>query len=170
MGYRTYPQSEGVVMTARLWTVLLVLAGVFAVHGLQCASSHAAGHAAGPAIGAPHAVAFTAGIVDAPGGHLAVAGADAGTAHHPTAAPTPAGATAPASPTGHDSTSEQSAGHLWSLCLAVLVGGLAALLPLLASRPSAPAAPALRRALHRTRSWSAPLRPPDLAALCLLRI
>jgi hypothetical protein len=63
-----------------------------------------------------------------------------------------------------------AAEHLWTLCLAVLAAGLAVLLAVLAPRLIGAAAAALRRARARAAGGLAPLRPPDLSALCLLRI
>ena len=71
--------------------------------------------------------------------------------------------------TDHGSTSHPMASHAWNACLAVLLMGMALLaaagfrrLPSLTER----------RVTPRVRGpigWVRPPRPPDLAALCLLR-
>jgi hypothetical protein len=107
-------------MTGRLWTALLPLASVFAVHGPQCA-------------------------------------ADGG---HPTAT-TAAGDRGTGEP-------HESAGHLRTVCLAVLATALVMLLPALLPRPAQLFLPAHAHARARLRL--APARTPDLSALYLLRI
>jgi hypothetical protein len=137
-------------MAARLWTALLLLAAVFALHGLQCtADAHASGAARTTSVVAPAAPP----AVDS---HV---GASA-------AADDPAAV----SDGRHGSPLHGSAGHLWTLCLAVLAAGIAVLLALLVPRLVGLVSPALRRVRTRTVGWLAPLRPPDLSALCLLRI
>jgi hypothetical protein len=154
-------------MTARLWTALLLLAGIVAMHGLQCTSATAHGSAAAPAPGFAGAVAMGAplaadghitdatvpGVPDPMAGDSAVTGPRG-------AAPTDAGY----------GTAPSGAAHLWTLCLAALAAGIAVLLAVLAPRLVRLAAPALRRAYASAAGCLAPPRPPDLSALCLLRI
>jgi hypothetical protein len=144
-------------MAARLWTALLILAAVFAMHGLQCAADGA--HASG--------AAHTTSVV-AP---AAAAGVDSHVAGIPTTAMTAAQIGAgPTVDGGHGSAPHGSAGHLWTLCLAVLAAAIAVLLALLVPRLVGLVSPALRQARARAAGWLTPLRPPDLSALCLLRI
>jgi hypothetical protein len=153
-------------MAARLWTALLMLAAVFAIHGLQCTSA-AHGAADGPGQAPTAAVAMTASTLA--DGHLAGAAAPSLTdslAGQRTVPDSPAVA---ATDAGHDTRPHGSTGHLWTLCLAVLAAGIAALLALLAHGLIGRAPPALRRACACARGWCTPPRPPDLFALCLLR-
>ncbi len=60
-------------------------------------------------------------------------------------------------------------GHLWMVCLAVLAAGLAVLLDVLAPRLLGLASPLTTPELRGAR-WPTPLRPPELASLCVLRI
>ena len=163
-------------MAGRLWTAVLMLAAVLAVHGLQCATAPAGAGSAGPAahlavvaaLGPAAATALTPG-------HLPVAGddgarGDAPTGHAGDALPDHAGAAAAPGGTGHGGGSHDWAAHLWTTCLAVLAAALAVLLARFLPRPVRSAAPALRRGRARVPAWSTPPRPPDLAALCLLRI
>jgi hypothetical protein len=126
------------------------------MHGLQRTSVADGAHASG----ATHTTSL-----------VAPAAVDSHVAGNPTAAMAIAQTvTGPMVDGGHSSTPHESAGHLWTLCLAVLAFGIAVLLALLVPRLVGPAFPALRRAHIRTTGWLAPLRPPDLSALCLLRI
>jgi hypothetical protein len=164
-------------MAARLWTALLMLA-VFAMHSPQCTSlaadrAHASGAAHTTSVVAPAAPA----AVDSHVGGIPTAAmttVQTGTGPmadgHPSADPATAAHPAVVGDGGHDSTSHGWAGHLWALCLAVLAAGIAVLLAVLVPRLVALAAPALRRARASASGWLAPLRPPDLSALCLLRI
>jgi hypothetical protein len=155
-------------MAVRLWTALLPLAAVFTLHGLQCAvGDHTAGspgaggeqHAAVAALTLP---AAAAGHAPAPGSVMAAAAAG----HAP--APGSVMAAAPA----HDAPKRtpHSTGQLWTVCLAVLAAGLAALLALILPRLVQLARSGLPRALADARRALMPLRPPDLSELCLLRI
>jgi hypothetical protein len=162
-------------MAGRLWTALLMLAAVFAMHGLQCTS------AGTPSSGATHTTSLVgpaeAAAVD---GHVAgdptaaMTMPQSGTGPmadgHPGANPVAAEQPAAVSDHGHGSTPHGSAGHLWTLCLAVLAAGIALPLALFAPRLVGPTAPAVRRTYARVGGWLAPLGPPDLSALCLLRI
>jgi hypothetical protein len=153
-------------MAARLWTALLMLAAVFAVHGLQCAS--AAAHSPAAPITPAHAAAVAVAAPLATDGHMADA-APAGLPD-PMAGAQTAGplAVAPVD-AGHGGTPHGSTGHLWTLCLAVLAAGIAVLLALLAPRLVGPAATALVQTRTRTSGWLPPARPPDLFSLCILR-
>ncbi len=161
-------------MAARGWTALLLLAAVFAMHGLQCTAAgteHAAGHGAAPVAaapaalldGGPHPGAMSFGHEANGGDHASVPGAAAMVA----AAAAPLGGLLGA---GNDTAPAGAGGHLWALCLAVLAAGLAVLLALLLPRllTLLPAAGAGLRTHAST--GLAPLRPPDLHALCLLQI
>ncbi|MCF6744891.1 hypothetical protein SAMN04515665_110119 [Blastococcus sp. DSM 46786] len=164
-------------MAARGWAALLLLAAVFAMHGLQCTAvgtDHTAGHGtAGIAVapaeqleGGLHAGAVSPG----PDAHSAVHDRNPGSVHA-------AAAMAAAAPlaglltAGHDSTAPAgAAGHLWTLCLAVLAAGLAVLVALLLPRLLTLLPAAWARLRAHASTGLAPLRPPDLHALCLLRI
>jgi hypothetical protein len=62
-----------------------------------------------------------------------------------------------------------TAGHLWTVCLAVLAAALAVLLAILLPHPGLLARLALTRVRAQLRSPT-PTRPPDLSELRLLRI
>ena len=169
-------------MRAARLLVLLTLAAVFAMHGLQCISAdpsgtHPAEHSAmastdsvavmapaASAVSMASAMSMTAEPAGVPGHATAVAAA--GTAH---GAPAVAAA-GPADPVSPGS------GHGWAhalaVCLAVLLAGLAVLAAALLLRRAAPIG-SREALLARARSWWAAIqlpRPPDLAVLCLLRI
>ncbi|MCW2635547.1 MAG: hypothetical protein JWQ99_1914 [Blastococcus sp.] len=153
-------------MVARVSTVLLALAAVFALHGVQCGNAaDRAGHAA------DHAVeTYPLAMTEFTPGH----------AHgNATAGPTlpdriggdaDSGPVAPAvAAAGHGGAPQNAPAHLWTVCLAVLAAAIAVLLVLLAPRVVHRTAPVMRCARASFGSL-APLRPPDLSALCLLRI
>jgi hypothetical protein len=162
-------------MAARLWTTLLVLAGVFVMHGVQCTVAaddlaHASS-AVHPAASAPGLLTHSAGEVT---GTLTAATPDVagpGTAPAATAPAHPASASHEATAvTGSSPTAPHGAAdHLWTVCLAVLAAALAALLAVLLPHPGLVTRLALTRVRTRLRSLT-PARPPDLAELCLLRI
>ncbi|MCZ2860143.1 hypothetical protein [Blastococcus sp. VKM Ac-2987] len=147
----------------RLW-VLLVLGAFFSVHGLQClADDGASGH------GVSHAAAASS------------------SGHAPTPTPSAAGTVATTPAAGHakpEVAAAAGAAHLLVLhlpahgaqvaaaCLAVLLAGAAAL-GAVALRRWPTTARAVRGSPPASR-WSTgrtpPPRPPDLSALCLLRI
>lgn len=162
-------------MAARLWTALLLLAGVFVMHGAQCmTAADDAGHpssAAQSTVLAPtaslmHDAAAAATVV--PGAGIVPVGA--ALAGPPSAAHQAVGAPATATPADRPSSdSHGTAGHLWTVCLAVLAAALAVLLAVLLPHLRLVA----RLALPRMRAWLrslSPPRPPDLSELCLLRI
>ena len=141
----------------RIWVVLL-LAAVFSMHGLQCMAAPEAGHAS---MGAAAGTSGTTAMGAAPGaetlvGHLVAAGRAAGAA---------------ALPTGNDLPGSAAAG-LWVVCLAVLFTGLglvgAALMLLLRSGLGPRSPTPHPQPVWRT-GWARPPRPPDLFSLCLLR-
>jgi hypothetical protein len=134
-------------MRGRRGWVLLLLAAVFAMHGLHCAAAESS--APSGAHGTIHAVDH----MTTPPLAAAVTAATAGV---------PLGV-------GHDST-PHGAGHLWALCLAVLAAGLAVLLLALVRRSTAIRLPLLRRATGQAWEWLSPPQPPDLYSLCLMRI
>jgi hypothetical protein len=160
-------------MAARLWTALLVLIGVFVMHGAQCtAAADDAGHpspAAHSTAPAPtgtlmHGAAEAATVVAATG--IAPIGtvlaATAPDAHPGSGFPAAVADSPP-------SDSHGTAGHLWTVCLAVLTAALAVLLALLRPHPGLLARLPLTRMRALLRSLT-PARPPDLSELCLLRI
>jgi hypothetical protein len=149
-------------MAARLWTALLMLAAVFAMHGLQCTS--AAAQSAGVTL-AQIAPAVPTTADGHPVGATAPGPADLMAADQAITGP-PAAAPAGAE---HGSTPHGSVEHLRTLCLAVLAAGIAVLLAMAGARLIQLAPPALRRARTRVSGWLPPPRPPDLFALCLLR-
>jgi hypothetical protein len=155
-------------MAARGWTALLLLAAVFAMHGLQCTAAgteRAAGH------GAATVALVPAGLHDG-GAHTSATGTPSDAPGAPLDTTAMVGAAAPPAgllAAGHDSTPAGAGGHLWTLCLAVLAAGLAALLTLLLPRTPAHPGPPWARLRIRPPAGLAPLRPPDLHVLCLLR-
>jgi hypothetical protein len=154
-------------MAARLWTALLMLAAVFAMHGVQCT---AAADTAGTAGTTAHvgSVAMTA---LSPGhAHAAAAAASPDDPMLSQSAATGTEGTAGAlAEAGHGSAPHDAAAHLWAVCLAVLAAALAGVLTALVPRSVRLTAPALGYVRARLRSPALP-RPPDLSALCLLRI
>jgi hypothetical protein len=147
-------------MTGRLWTVLLLLAGVLAVHGLQCAAD--GGH------GATHVPAASVVLTTLSTGHADAAPAVTALVAPASGEHTSATTTATAGDRGTGAPHE-SAGHLWTACLAVLAAAFAVLLAVLLARPAQLLRQALAHARARLGSL-APPRPPDLSVLCLLRI
>lgn len=150
-------------MSGRFVWALLLLGAVFSMHGIECAAADAnAGHgtmaSAGPAI-----------YEDAPSGPVDETLTTAGT--QMSQALMPAASVAAAAALPHRDLPTHGAAS-WMVCLAALLTGAitlaaAALIgrepaSLLGSR----AAPV---ALWHT-GWSRLPRPPELAALCLLRI
>lgn len=155
-------------MAARGWTALLLLAAVFAMHGVQCTSAgihHTAGHSADPVAAAPSALL-------AGGSHpgMGSPGPEARSSVHDTAAVVAAAPPAGLLAADGSSAPTGAGGHLWALCLAVLAAGLAALLVLLLPRLLTRLPAAKARLRQHASTGLAPLRPPDLHSLCLLRI
>lgn len=78
--------------------------------------------------------------------------------------------TAAAAPTGAAEDPHGVTGHLWAVCLAVLAVGLAVLLAVPALRGVRRARPGPRPSWPHGLPWPVRPRPPDLLALCVLRI
>ena len=149
-------------MSARRFCALLLLAAVFSMHGVQCVVADAeAGHGL-----TSTAHAWTGVVAAAPSAGAALDVLDHGRSD---AVQVIAGlASIAATPVGglpsHGVT-------LWAVCLAVVLTGLVLLgagllirrVPALVVRARAPSV------LWHT-GWSRLPRPPDLSALCLLRI
>ena len=148
-------------MATRLWTALLLLAAVFAVHGVQCVASdpsmeHGSSSPAAVASIGDHAAAVHLAAAGMPG-HFEVAAAGG---VRDAAATASTGLPAP----WHDA-------HVLTVCLAALLAGVTVLgavaplrgwaIPLVRGSP---------RRGHRFAAWSLRPRPPDLSVLCLLRI
>jgi hypothetical protein len=158
--------TMGAHLVGRLWTAVLVLAAVFAMHGAQCS---AAAHDPAVHASAAHAIPVL---------HAAPAAGGAGTpveaamdsATMGSTVLTDTVVTAAAAAAGSDSGPGSWATHLWAVCLAVLAAGIAVLFALFTPRLVGLSSPALRRARARAPGWPIPPRPPDLSALCLLRI
>ncbi|MCW2742397.1 MAG: hypothetical protein JWR45_2819 [Blastococcus sp.] len=160
-------------MRARLWTALLMLVAVFATHGLQCTSiavdTVSAGAkwtpAAAVAVSGVESTTIARAVDDHPAGS-AVSPLTRSMAADP-AVPSPASG-------GHDTecctAPHDMAGQLSALCLAVLAAGITVLLALLIPRLVGLTPPAPHGARAHAHGWVAPMRPPDLSTLCLLRI
>jgi Family of unknown function (DUF6153) len=160
-------------MGARLWTALLMLAAVFAMHGLQCTSiavdTSSAGAnwvpAADVAVAGVESMTAASTVHGQPAGSPVSPVAGSASAYLPGLPPVSGGHDPGHGPAPHD-----MAGHLWALCLAVLAAGLAVLLALLLPRLLTLLPAAWARLRTHASTSLAPLRPPDLHALCLLRI
>lgn len=154
-------------MRGRRGLVLLLLAAVFTMHGLQCAAADSG------TTTAPHGTVHTTPAAPDPVLHAAGPGMVMESAAAMTAAPAAAVAAGTAIGVslagGHDST-PHPAGHLWALCLAVLAAGLAAMLLVLTGRLGEFRLPLTRRTTGGPWAWLRPPRPPDLYSLCLMRI
>lgn len=149
-------------MPVRRMLVLVVLAALFTMHGLQSMGmAHPPGHAAGGT--APQVI--TAAL----DGATSIA-SDGVTGLQPVAESRPSAAgthdVMPGTAPGHG-----FAEHLWSLCLAVLLAGLTLVGALAAVRRAAATGfPDMVGWSRHLLARIGPLRPPDLASLCLLRI
>lgn len=139
------------------WWIVVVLAAVFSMHGVLLVSPSAGSGVIG-AVAAQHEM--TGATLEGPGDTPGTGPPGPGVHVMPSAdAPMP------------DPESGHGAGaHLWSLCLAILAGmallGALVLLRRVVAADAGTVAPMVRR----MRRWAALLRPPDLAALCLLRL
>ena len=145
-------------MPAWRWWIVAVLAAVFSMHGVLLVSPSAGVGEAG-AGAAQHAMT---------GFPVVVPLSDAVSAFPADPA---VDALAPADDPLSDTQSGHGVGaHLWSLCLAILAG--MALLGALVLRRRIAAADArtVAQLLCGMRRWPGLSRPPDLAALCLLRV
>lgn len=144
-------------MTARRLWVLLVLASVFSMHGVQCAVADLdAGHGMSASAQTPEpppaerppvamAMAVAAEVTPAMG---------PGVVHRATGDGLPS----------HDAS-------LSAVCLAILLTGVALLgLVALIRQTWSTCVRARAPSPRRRAGWSQLVRPPDLSALCLLRI
>ncbi len=148
---------------ARLWAALLLLAAVFAMHGVQCmAAGSALDHGstslgAVASVGAPATAVHVGGVAEARPDHGLVAAA------HGAEDVGATGSTGGSAP-WHDA-------HVLAVCLAVLLAGLTILGASALRRGGA--VPLVRGSPMSARwptGWARQPRPPDLSALCLLRI
>lgn len=136
------------VPVRRMWIVVL-LAGVFLMHGAPSMATE----------------------LPVPAAHLGTATSDAGLDFPAAALPSADEVTAQGEERANhsSSTSHPMTSHVWNACLAVLLVGMWLLAAGAFRRlPSATD----RRVTPRIRGsigWVRPPRPPDLAALCLLR-
>ena len=147
--------------TRRLW-VLLLLAAIFSMHGAQYIAADA---------GLRHAEAAVAqhGAED-PLDDESLSGSMVADEQLQQADP-PLGATAMAGQPGQSDSSHDVAAHLWSLCLAIMYAALVLLAAAsLIGRVAAPVRRGVASHLSLFTGWSRLPRPPDLSALCLLRI
>ncbi|WP_442929297.1 DUF6153 family protein [Modestobacter sp. VKM Ac-2978] len=157
------PSCGEVVPVARLWAALLLLAAVFAMHGVQCVAAGSAQRHGSTSVGAAAAVGVPAASV-----HLGpVAGAMPDHGH--------GAATPEADADGATGSSGLPApwhdAHVLAVCLAVLLAGLMVLRAVVLRRGVA--IPPVRGSPTPSRwptGWSRQPRPPTLSALCLLRI
>ena len=145
----------------RLW-VLLLLAAVFCMHGLQCVGPDVdAGHGTGAAA---HAVVYLAAPAPLVDSTLAAVG------HLVDGAPSDSGVLAAAAVLSQYGLPPHGAAF-WAVCLAVLLTGILALgvAALTGRAPARFIRAGTPSSLWHT-GWSRIPRPPDLSALCLLRI
>lgn len=143
----------------RFW-VLLVLAAVFAMHGLQCMAAHT-GHMETASVHGQAAASLTAAgpvlpavVVPDPHPDGLVGMAGVASVHAGQESPAP------------------DVAHVWAACLAVLATGLTVLGAWWVLRRGTTSSGGGGE-FHRPRprpAWARVLRPPDLATLCLLRI
>lgn len=132
----------------RAWVVVL-LAVVFLMHGVPATAQHS--------VPSPH-VEMSADL----------AGPD-GAGTRPVAVMAQPAAAHGAEQADHGTSSHSTASHAWNACLAVLLVGMALLVALaVRRRPALPDYPAALR-LRGSGACTAPLRPPELSALCVLR-
>ena len=143
----------------RIW-VVLVLAAVFSMHGLQCMAAPEAGHAA---MDAAWGTSSTTAMSGTPMPAALVGQLVAGELSTGVAAVVPAGKDSPGS----------AAAGVAVVCLAVLftgVGLLGAALILLLRSGLGARPPTRRPQAAWATGWARPPHPPDLSSLCLLRI
>ena len=144
--------------TRRLW-VLVLLAAIFSMHGAQYVVADAGLRHAEVAV-AQHGTedSLDAGLL---AGSM-VAGDQLRQADPSPEAKVMAGQPGP----GHG-----VAAHVWSLCLAILYAGVVLLaVASLIGIVAAPVRRGVASQLSMFKGWSRLPRPPDLSALCLLRI
>ena len=144
--------------TRRLW-VLLLLAAIFSMHGAQYIAANA---------GLRHAeVAVAQHGTEDPRAAGSLSGSMAADDPLKQAGPS-LGAKAMA---GQPGPSHGVAAHVWSLCLGILYAVLVLLAAAsLLGRVAASVPRGIASHLSMFRGWSRLPRPPDLSALCLLRI
>ena len=146
-------------MPTRRLCVLLLLAAIFSMHGAQYIAADA---------GLRHAVAAVAqhGAEDSLDAE-SLSGSMVTDEQLQQADP-PLRAAAMA---GQPDPRHGVAAHLWSLCLAIMYAGLILLAAAsLIGRVAAPVLRGVASHLSLFKGWSRLPRPPDLSALCLLRI
>ncbi|WP_431521209.1 DUF6153 family protein [Blastococcus capsensis] len=150
-------------MGARLWTALLLLAAVFAMHGVRCV-------AAEPALAHGSTSLDAVASIGAPAAAIHVGAVTAEKPAHSHAAATH-GSRDVAATVSTDLPAPWHDAHVLAMCLAVLLAGLTILGALTRVRgmaiPLVRGSPPPRRWLT---GWVRQPRPPDLSALCLLRI
>lgn len=148
-------------MSARRMWALLLLAAVFSMHGVQCMATDVADHGMTEAGHVPSALSVQAAEIDS-----ALAAAPHLSPATMSAALTIAVA-ADLSPDG----SPPHGSALMAVCLAVVLTGVSALAAAtLIGRASASSVRARAPSPMWHTGWSRVPRPPDLSALCLLRI
>lgn len=152
-------------MAFRRMFVLLALAAVFWMHGLQCLTGDASAAAAGEVVSTGHPAADHAALsaaAPATDGPATPAhddphdGLREGPHDGPREGP-------------HDGPREGLPTHLGSACLAVLSVALAALAAALLAVPAIRVVPPSSHRTPRWRSVPSVRRPPDLFALCVQR-
>lgn len=144
-------------MPVRRMAILVVLAAIFAMHGVPSTSADATADSTA-AVAHAKTMAPAGGVGPLPAATSLGVGLAQGVAALPGE-----------EMEGHG-PSHTGAVHQWATCLAVLLLGLALLAVLLGRKPPG-------SLHHRTAApsrgapfWAGPARPPDLSALCLLRI
>lgn len=146
----------------RLW-ILLLLAGIFWMHGAQYVSTEPGLSPSAVAV-ADHGTSALSGAASIHGLLLAVGALPPAVTANPLLAVT--GTPMPGDPPDHG-----VAGHAWSLCLAVLLAGLVALGGTAWARRVVPVVLRIDEPGPRLpMGWFRPPRPHELSCLCLLRI
>ena len=144
-------------MPSRRWWIVVLLTAVFSMHGVLLISP-SGGEAPGGAGAAQHEMAESSAAESLPDvAGVSLSGSEGALAT--------SGEPLPATDPGHG-----IGAHLWSLCLAVLAGMALLGALMVAGRLTAAIAGTAVRLLRGIGRWPGPPRPPDLAALCLLRI
>ena len=140
-----------VVPVRRTWIVVLLAAAVFFMHAVP---SMVAGQSSTPTSHV-EVSASTGGVDVLPVG--AMPGAESAAAHGE-------------GPADRESPSHSASSHAWNACLAVLLIGMALLVAATLRRLRSPTGRPVTRHVRGPIGWVRPPRPPELAALCLLRI
>ena len=145
--------------TRRLW-VLVLLAAIFSMHGAQYIAADA-----GPLRHAEVAVAQHGAERPLDDDSLSASMAVGDEPQQVTPSEGTGGMA------GQPSPVHGVAAHLWSLCLAILYAGVVLLaVASLIGIVAAPVRRGVASQLSMFKGWSRLPRPPDLSALCLLRI